>query len=145
MMGIHEILGWFGLTVLKFAITPSIMIGNDYSFWETWILTSLSACIGVTVFYYFGSAIFNWIDSKRKKKKRVFSSSGRRTVRTLRKFGLVGLAVISVVLSVPIAGVLSAKFFRKPRIVLPVLYVAFTSWSFILTGISMLTVQSMNV
>ena len=135
-MGILEALGWIGMTVIKFAITPSLMIGNGYQFWETWILTSASACVSVTLFYFFGSAIFKWVGQKRKKEKSGFSARGRRTVTFLRKFGLIGLTLTSVFLSVPIAGVLSAKFFRDPRVVLPVLYFAFTGWSLLLTYFS---------
>ncbi len=144
-MGILEGLGWVGMTVLKFAITPSLMIGNGYQFVETWILTSISACVSVTLFYFFGTAIFKWIDAKRnKKQKPVFTAKGRRTVKFLRKFGLIGLSLVSVFLSVPIAGVLSAKFFREPRVVLPVLYFAFTGWSLLLTYFSVQGVALFN-
>ena len=135
-------IGWFGFTILKFAITPSIMIGAGYTFWETWITTSFSAVVGVTVFYFFGDAIFNWIDSRRRRPKKIFTKGNRRLVRTLRRYGLAGLALLSVVLSVPIAGLVAARFFHKPRVVLPVLHVAFTGWSLILTSLSHFIGQS---
>ena len=135
-MGILEALGWAGFTVLKFVLTPSAMIVKNYTFWETWSLTSISASIGVTIFYFFGSRIFAWIDSKRKKKKKVFTKSSRRMVRFLQRFGLAGLALTCVILSVPIAGVLASKFFRRPERVLPVLWAAFTCWSLLLTYLS---------
>ena len=135
-MGFWEALGWAGFTVLKFALTPSAMIAASYSFWETWILTSISASTGVTLFYFFGSRIFAWIDSKRKKQRRVVTKSSKRTVRVIQRYGLWGLAVSSVILSVPIAGVLASKFFRRPSRVLPVLWAAFTTWSLILSYLS---------
>lgn len=135
-MGFWEAVGWAGFAVIKFAITPSTMIAASYGFWEVWPLTSVAACIGATIFYFFGSRIFRYIDSKRKKPKRLFSKSSRRTVRLIRRFGLPGLAVLSLVLSVPIAGVLASKFFKRPMLVLPVLWIAFTSWAFLLTYLS---------
>ena len=68
-MGLLDGLGWAAFTIIKFALTPSLMIGNDYTFWETWVLTAISASVGVTLFYFFGTGIFAWVDAKRKKKK----------------------------------------------------------------------------
>jgi membrane protein DedA with SNARE-associated domain len=138
------LLGWFGFAVLKFAISPSLMIGSGYNFWETWAVTSLAGIVGVTVFYFFGNGIFNWIDSKRRKKKKVFTKGSRRTVNFMGKYGLRGLALFSVVLSVPLAGLIAARYFRQPVQVLPVLYVAFTTWSFILTSASIFIAEFFN-
>lgn len=136
--------GWFGFAILKFAITPSLMIGAGYNFWETCIVTSLSAIVGVTVFYFFGNAIFSWLDTKRKKKKRVFSKGSRKTVEIMNKYGLSGLALLSVIISVPIAGLIAARYFAQPGRVLPVLYIAFTSWSLILTSASIFIGEYFN-
>ena len=138
------LLGWFGFAILKFAITPSLMVSAGYGFWETWLVTSVAAIVGVTVFYYFGNGIFAWIDSKRKRRKRVFTKSSRRTVRILGDHGLAGLSLICVVLSVPIAGIIAARFFHRPFQLLPVLFAAFTGWSLILTSVSMFVAGNVN-
>ena len=145
MATIAEYLGWFFWTVVKFAISPSTMAATGrYDFWQIWLTTSISAMIGVTVFYYFGNLIFAWVDSKRSRKRRIFSKGSRRMVRILRRYGLPGLALVSVFLSVPIAGLVAAKFFHHQRGILGLLYVSFTTWSLILTLLSVLAADSIH-
>lgn len=138
------LLGWFGFAILKFAITPSLMVSAGYGFWETWLVTSTAAIVGVTVFYFFGNGIFAWIDSKRKRRRRVFTRSSRRTVRILGDHGLAGLSLLCVILSVPIAGLIAARFFNRPMQVLPVLFIAFSGWSLILTSVSLVIASNVN-
>ena len=43
--------------MVKFIVTPSLMIARGWGFWSTVIITSADATAGVWVFFYFGKWI----------------------------------------------------------------------------------------
>ena len=53
-------IGWVLMSILKFVITPSLMIAAGYNWIEVVITCSIGATIGVLLFYYAGKAIFTW-------------------------------------------------------------------------------------
>ena len=123
---------WCFMSIVKFLVTPSIMVGLNYSVLFTICVTSLGAAIGVQIFYHMGRMIFAWFD-KRKGKKKVVTPMRRRMVGFKNNYGLVGLLFISGIISVPIASVLVAKYFDKSKMTLWYLTAAFIIWSVVLT------------
>ena len=125
---------WCFMSIVKFLVTPSIMVGLNYSVLFTICVTSLGAAIGVQVFYYMGRMIFKWLDSKKgRKKEKVITPMKRKLVAFKNDFGLMGLLFISGIISVPIASVLVAKYFDKYKTAPWLLTAAFVLWSVILT------------
>lgn len=136
-------IGWVLMSILKFVITPSFMIAAGYSWIEVIITCSLGATIGVLLFYNAGKAIFTWWKKFRgshfqlkASKKRVDTKRRRQFINFKDKYGLWGLLLFSVLISVPITAVLGAKYFSKnPRTPL-YLISAFLVWACLLTFIS---------
>ena len=58
-----EYAGWALMAVIKFVITPSMMIGLGYSPWMTWLTTAAGAMIGVLVFTFW-RLLFRWYDDR---------------------------------------------------------------------------------
>jgi len=132
------------MSILKFLITPSLMIAAGYSWWEVLIISSFGAVLGVFIFYNAGKAIFNWWSKFRANSKKNDSSprkptpskSKRRFIIFKDKYGLPGLILISGIISVPIAAVLAAKYFRNNKKTPFYLILAFMCWACFLTFVS---------
>ena len=125
---------WCFISIIKFLVTPSIMIGLEYSVLFTICVTTVGAAIGIQIFYHMGRVIFAWFDSKKvKKKEKVVTPMKRRLVAFKNKNGLIGLLIISGIISVPISAFLVAKYFDKGRLSVWFLTAAFAIWSVVLT------------
>lgn len=135
-----EILGWIFMSIVKFVVTPSLMVAAGYNCVLTVVVNSLGAFLGVVIFYNLGKKIFKWIAGLNwggeKKKKKVVTPSRRRMVDLKNKFGFAGVLFISVIISVPVASVLVAKYFSNKPGAMYILGLAYFVWSIILTGIS---------
>jgi len=136
-------IGWVLMSILKFVITPSLMIAAGYHWIEVVVTCSLGATIGVLLFYYAGKAIFIWWKQFRAShfqvkasKKRVVSKRKRQFINFKDKYGLLGLLLVSGLISVPISAVLGAKYFSKRRRTPLYLISAFLVWACLLTFLS---------
>lgn len=139
MIGPIETLLWMLAAVVKFVLTPSLMIGWGVNWGMTVATCSVGAAFGVYVFFYFGKWIFTqWSRYKKKsqKKRTVFTPGRRRWVRFQRRFGLWGLLAISGLISVPISAVLAAKYHAKDERMPWLLMLAFVIWAVILASLS---------
>jgi len=133
-------ISWMLLSIVKFLVTPSAMIVNGYIWYEVILVTTLGASVGVVLFYFFGKILFTlWnkhksnLLGKKQKKGKPSSSKQRRIIGFKNKFGIKGLLLLSVLISVPISSVLAAKYFSNDRLVVLKLCAAFLCWSIILS------------
>lgn len=133
---ILEYLGWFFLSILKFVITPSTMIGLGYSWLGTLITVSASAIIGFVGFYFFGEIIFDYFAKHRKKPAKKFTFMNRTIVKMKLKYGLLGMGIIAGVISVPLAGLLASRYFRNHNTAIPAISLAFFLWTLVLTSLT---------
>jgi hypothetical protein len=139
MPGVLEILLWMFGAVVKFLVTPSLMVARGWGFWSTVIVTSVGAAAGVWVFFFFGKWILKkWAEFRGEKepKRPFFTPQRRRVVRFRRLFGMWGLLVVSGMISVPIASILAAKYYQRDERMPWILVVAFVVWSLLLTSLS---------
>ena len=139
MPGLLEIVLWMFGAVVKFIVTPSLMVARGWGFWSTVIITSAGATTGVWVFFYFGKWILRkWAEFRGEKelKRPFFTPQRRRVVRFRRLFGMWGLLAVSGLISVPIASILAAKYYERHERMPWILVLAFVVWSFILTALS---------
>ena len=140
MPGLLEIVLWMFGVVVKFLVTPSLMIARGWSFWSTVIITSAGAAVGVWVFFYFGKWMLRkWSEFRGEKepKRPFFTPQRRRVVRFRRQFGMWGLLAVSGLISVPIASILAAKYYQRNERMPWILVLALVVWSIILTGVSL--------
>jgi hypothetical protein len=138
-MGLWELAAWMMASVVKFVITPSLMVARGIPAWEVVGVTSLGAAFGVLVFFRFGKWLFRkWskLTASRDKPRKVFTPGRRRIVWLRHRFGLFGLLLISGLISVPIASLLGAKYYPHYRSMPWSLMLAFAAWSVALTFLS---------
>lgn len=128
---------WWFAAVVKFVVTPSAMVASGHSVWTTWCITSSGAAIGVWGFWNFGKWWFQWIEERlgerQARGKRVFTAGRRRLVRLKNTMGLTGLLMVSGLISVPIASVVAAKYYREAPYAKHKLMLAFAVWAALLT------------
>lgn len=137
-MGISEILGYLGALLLasvKFAFTPPTMILAGQSIMETLLVTMAGGAIGAIAFFYGGKVIFEkWNDIFFKNKvRKKFTKGNRRLIRIKHKFGLVGICISVVILSIPVVAFVLARFYRHDRKALPYLIIVLCGWTILLT------------
>ena len=137
-------LGWVFMSILKFLITPSLMITAGYHWVEVIVTCTVGATIGILLFYKAGKSIFSWwhmvkassLTIKPPKKKRLITKRKRQFIQFKKQYGLLGLMLISVLISVPITAALGAKYFTHKRNTPLYLIVAFSVWGCVLTFLS---------
>jgi len=138
-MAFTELIFWSIAAVVKFLVTPSLMVARGWGFLTTVLVSSVGAGIGVLLFFYFGKWMLNkWAKFRGEKepKRPFFTSKRRRVVQFRRKFGMWGLLVVSGVISVPISAVLAAKYYHRDERMPWILILAFVIWAFVLTALS---------
>ena len=136
-------IGWVLMSILKFLITPSLMIAAGYHWLEVMVVCFVGATIGILLFYKAGKSIFSWWKvfkvaylNPKSSKIRVVSKRKRQFLIFKKKYGLLGLTLISVFISVPLTAVLGAKYFSTNRRTPVYLIAAFFSWGCLLTFFS---------
>lgn len=144
-LGPWEIAGWMVMAIVKFLVTPSAMIARGVSVWFTVGVTSAGAAVGVMLFFHFGKLLTrHWTDWRNRLRgnrppppvKPIFTPGRRRIVRFRRRFGLMGLLVVSGLISVPISALLAAKYYQRVPGASIALVLAFAVWSVVLSLIS---------
>lgn len=135
----------FFLSATKFLFAPGTSL-SMLSYWETIALTIAGGWTGVSFFYFSAGAIFRRMEARRERQETLQRAEGRfvprpkftrmnkLTVRTKRRFGLIGLSIITpAIISIPFGSVILARFYPNWRVTIPVLFCFVVLWSFFLT------------
>ena len=137
-----EYVAWAAVAVVKFVVTPSLMMATGHPWWGAWAVTAAGAAGGVWVVWHSGKRLFSWFEeklgSREGRGKRTFTPGRRRIVWLKNNFGLHGLLAVSGLISVPIATTLAAKYFRHHPWVMQLLMLAFALWALALAALSWL-------
>lgn len=142
------ILVWWGMSIVKFLFTPSLMMastagdpdswfGYDWSFFEIVGISATGAALGVFLFYTFGERLFAYLDANRKTPRKVFTKGTRFIAGIRGRYGLTGLLLICGLISVPISSLLAARYYRS-NTTMALLVMAFAIWAVALTSLSYL-------
>ncbi len=128
-------LSFLVLAVLKFLYTPGVMLASGYSALHTIIVCSLGGTSGAALFFMAGRLIFNRFERlfPPKKDKKVFTRTKRRIILFKKRFGIIGLAVIVPLISVPVSAVIAAKYYKNRLRVVAAYFLILSVWSVILT------------
>jgi hypothetical protein len=141
------------ISSVKFLFAPFEAERYHFSFWESFVVTTIGGLIGVFAFYYAGTKITTWwkhfvaliksvftrkpVDVIEHKPKKVFTRRRRFVIRIKMKFGLFGIAFITpCLISIPIGTMIAGNFYRKKKGVLLYFIGAVLLWSLILNGIA---------
>jgi membrane protein YqaA with SNARE-associated domain len=128
----------------KILLAPGIMLAAGYGFVETIIITYSGALLGATVFYYFGVAIFKWLDEitgTKNSPRHIFSKKARAMVKVKIRYGIIGIAVLAPIISVPVSALIVAKFFPGKHKVIGIYAILFIPISIGLTFLSEPVIQ----
>ncbi len=140
----------FLLSGVKLLFAPGAATAAGFSFHKTLLVTSCGGCTGILTFYYLGyylteqfSALFSRMkivnpDKAPRLGRRVFTRRKRFVIKVRRRFGMFGLALLTPsVISIPIGAVVSARFYRQDKLMLPMLLISTVLWCFVLTLFSL--------
>lgn len=137
-MGVLQAILVMLVSSVKFlAAIPLAIYQYDLSFWETFLYSSIGGVLGVIIF----ARLSKWIVkvyyhffSPKKKLNTKKSIKRVVAVKTVRKYGLFGIAFLTpVFFSIPIGTFIALRFFPDKRKTLPVLLAAVFGWSFVLS------------
>jgi hypothetical protein len=98
---------------------PSAVLVFGFNFFETFIICSLGGITGSFIFSYLIDAVLKLFNSlllkffpERNKNKKKFTKVNRFIIATKKKFGIIGVSIISpLFLSIPLGVFLCLKFF----------------------------------
>ncbi|MEM7161495.1 MAG: hypothetical protein AAF487_03550 [Bacteroidota bacterium] len=136
MIEFFKLVGFGLFAAVKFLFTPPAMIYAGYGILVTFSTTMIGATTGAVTFFYGGKGIIAaWERLFPPKKKKKFTKGNRRIIRIKQNFGLWGFCFTAVILSIPVAGILLAKFFSKGSKTIPVFIIVLAIWTIVLTTI----------
>lgn len=131
---------------VKFLVAPPVGFAAGLSFLTVVTFQFVGGVLGVIAFYY----LFHWLLERGRHKmvekrnaaiaagetpKRMFTKRNRAIVRYKHKLGFYGVVFIALPFaSLPIEGLICAKFFRHERLLIPLLIVSTAFWSFLLSA-----------
>lgn len=142
------------LTILfssfKFAATfPLVIIQFEFSFLETILWTNVGGIVGIYFFAFLSEKLISWwkrtfrrsnrnIMEDEQQVKKIFTRRNRRIVRTKKKYGLLGIALITpFLLSIPVGVFLVVRYYRVSKYKFLYLIAANVIWSLIYTAFYM--------
>jgi hypothetical protein len=140
---------------LKFAASPFLATGYDLNYIQTFLSTTTGGILGVLFFFYASKWITIWIttyknqlfflfginrrsedDELLPEKKKIFTWKNKLIVLTVRRFGLIGIALLTPPLfSIPLGTLIAARYFRNPKQVVGYLCASVVLWSVILSSV----------
>ena len=100
---------------LKFLGGPLTGLALGLHWLETGIFTACGMLLGAVAGTFLGNGIQQLLRRFRQRPSRRFSKASRAAVRIFRRFGIVGIALITPWVFMPIGGGLVAVAFRVPR------------------------------
>ena len=156
MSGFLKILIVFAVSTIKFLVAPALSFGLGLNFVQTWLSTTAGGIAGVLIFfflsrwmivlyskyfvYYFHrlkSRIYGTLDLKLPKiiPSRIFTRRNRMIVKLVRKYGLIGIVVLTpVFLSIPLGTFLAARFYAGNRFLVYYLIGSVVFWSLFMSS-----------
>ncbi|HAS36552.1 MAG TPA: hypothetical protein DCS15_08695 [Flavobacteriales bacterium] len=140
MIEILKVMGWMLFSIGKFLFAPSALVASGYGFWETLAIATAGGVVGIWVFYFLGSSIFeyfNRLQARKKKPKKVFTKKNKLIVRLVKNYGLTGLCLALGVISIPLSALLAARYFRHRKDTLVYLSISVLAWALLLTAFSL--------
>ena len=131
-----KIISVIGLSGLKFVAGPVLAITTyKFNFFQSLLFTVIGGVIGVLVFVLLSEQIlvlFRRYFVKKDKVRKVFTWKNKLIVKTVRSFGLFGLAAITpAVLSIPLGVFLAVRYFSNRKQIITYFSISVICWSVI--------------
>jgi uncharacterized membrane protein len=100
---------------LKFFAGPITGMALGLSWFESALCSAVGMMLSVLVTTYVGKGIQVVLNQRRQTPVRKFNKSSRLAVKIWKRFGIIGIAILTPLLFTPIGGTLIAVAFRVPR------------------------------
>lgn len=127
------------LSSVKFGLGGlPLAFGYGFTFFKIVVTTSVGGILGIVVFSYLSEQILKLVDyftSKWRKNhpakpKKKFTMQNKLIVRVKRKFGLIGLAILTpTVLSMPLGMLLAKRYFHNTQRIMAYMITSVLFWS----------------
>jgi hypothetical protein len=134
MQELLQILTVISVGALKMMVAAGFGAGFGFTFFKTFLFTSIGGCLGVLVFYRLSDWLMErsrlqWLRKRAealllggRPLKPVFTKRNRRIVRLKHVSGYLGVAALTpLVLTIPLGSILAARFFHHDRRTVPAL------------------------
>jgi hypothetical protein len=114
---------------------PAAMVLFKYSFIKVFLVSVAGGITGNIVFVHLSAVIIKRIHNYRARKgrihrKKIFTRFNRFIIRVKKRFGLVGISVITpLLLSTPLGAFLAERFFKDKKKIIIYLSVSTVFWS----------------
>ncbi|MFN6176754.1 MAG: hypothetical protein ACK46G_04370 [Flavobacteriales bacterium] len=132
MHPLAEILSVVAWGMLKMLVAAGLGAGFGFSFLQNFMCTAVGGCLGVLLFYGFSARLterarVRWLRKRNvaiakgdAKVAPIFTKLNRRIIRVKHTSGYLGVAALTpLVLTIPLGGILAARFFHHDRRTLP--------------------------
>jgi hypothetical protein len=127
-----EILSVVAWGMLKMLVAAGLGAGLGFGFLQNFICTAVGGCLGVLIFYGLSERLterarLRWLRKRNLaiakgegKVAPIFTKLNRRIIRIKRTSGYWGIAALTpLVLTIPLGGILAARFFHHERRAIP--------------------------
>ena len=141
MNDLLKIVFLIGFSGVKFAMAFPYAFALSLTFYEVFFYTSFGGVLGVIFFSNFSEFIIGaWAKLfPRKKKKRVITKKNRMVVKTWKRFGLPGIALLTpILLSIPIGTFIVVRYNEPKKRIYLFMTAAVVFWSLILSALTKL-------
>jgi hypothetical protein len=156
LSGFLKILIVFLVSSTKFLFAPALSFGMGLNFIQTWLSTTARGIVGVVMFfflskwilqlysryffYYFHLAkvkVYNSLNISVPKyiPARRFTKRNRMIIKIVKKFGMVGIVVLTpVLLSIPLGTFIATRYYSSNRLLLVYLSTSVLFWSLFMSS-----------
>lgn len=134
MQDLLQILTVISVGALKMMVAAGFGAGFGFTFFKTFLFTSIGGCLGVLVFYRLSDWLIErsrlqWVRKRTEALltgegalKPMFTKRNRWIIRVKHLSGYLGVAALTpLVLTIPLGSILAARFFHHDRRTVPAL------------------------
>lgn len=140
MQLLWEIVSVFLLSTVKFVFGGvPLALGLGFSFFKAVTVTTVGGFTGVLFFVFLSEKLIENVKKLKTKKqpdnttqapKKIFTRKNKIIVNVKRRFGLVGIALLTpFLLSIPLGCYLSVRYFKNKQKVITYLFASILFWS----------------
>lgn len=146
MHPLAEILSVVAWGMLKMVVAAGLGVGFGFELLQNFICTALGGCLGVLLFHALSERLseryrLRWLRKRNAalaagntRVAPIFTKMNRRIIRVKHSSGYLGIAALTpLVLTIPLGGILAARFFRHDRRTIPAMLLSVIVQAFIVT------------
>jgi hypothetical protein len=134
--------------MLKMLVAAGLGAGFGLTFLQNFLYTSLGGCLGVLLFYGLSERLtersrLRWLRRREQRLAKgstalapIFTKMNRKIIRVKHVSGYLGVAALTpLVLTIPLGGILAARFFHHERFVLPAMLLSVLLQALVVTAV----------